>query len=357
VKIAFIVPYPKAMAPSQRFRFEQQLSCLEEEKIDYVFYPFLTENAFQLLYKPNRYFTKLYFTLLGFLKRFLLMFQLKQFHFIFIHREASPIGPPIFEFIISKILKKKIIYDFDDAIWLVNTSNVNKIIAGIKWHHKVDSICKWAYKVSCGNEYLETYAKAFNKNVSIIPTTVDTELVHNKIKEQNTKNIVLGWTGTHSTIKYLFDLEKLLAKMQEKYQFKFMVISNKEPLFKTLKYEFVAWNKDSEIQDLLRMNVGIMPLKSDKWSKGKCGFKAIQYMALGIPAIVSKVGVNDKIVSNNINGFVCNSDKEWENAFEKLLTNDTLRSEFGYKSRKEIEENYSKKSQKLNYLNLFDLTF
>lgn len=354
MKVAFVVPYPKGIAPSQRFRFEQQLDFLENEKISYTFYPFLSENAFEVLYKPKRYFTKFYFTLLGFLKRFFLMFQLRNYNFVFIHREASPIGPPVFEFIISKILKKKIIYDFDDAIWMVNTSTVNKIVAGVKYHHKVASICNWAYKVSCGNEFLASYASSFNKKVAVIPTTVDTENVHNKKKIQKTKKIVLGWTGTHSTFKYLFDFETFLVKMQERYQFKFIVISNKEPQFKTLKYDYLAWNKESEIEDLLRINVGIMPLRLDKWAKGKCGFKAIQYMALGIPAVVSKVGVNEKIVSDSVNGFVCSSEKDWENAFEKLLTNENLREEFGQKAQEKIERNYSTSSQQNNYLRLFD---
>lgn len=356
MKIAFVVPYPKAMAPSQRFRFEQQLDFLETENISYTFFPFLSEEAFEVLYKPKKHLTKIHFILMGFLKRIFLMFRLKKYDYVFIHREASPIGPPIFEFIIAKVLKKKIIYDFDDAIWLSNTSSANKIVAGIKWHQKVNSICKWAYKVSCGNEYLANYAKQFNSNVEIIPTTVDTEKVHNKTKNQDTKELVLGWTGTHSTIKYLYGLEVLLAERQEKYEFQFIVISNKEPEFKTLKYKYIAWQKDTEIEDLLEMNIGIMPLKTDKWSQGKCGFKAIQYMSLGIPAIVSNVGVNNKIVDDKVNGFVCSSEKEWKDAFEQLFSNTKLRKGFGKKAQVKIEENYSTKSQQKNYLRLFDFS-
>lgn len=356
MNIAFIVPYPKAKAPSQRFRFEQQLAFLEKNELDYSFFPFLSAEAFDMLYMPGKYMIKIYFTLLGFLKRFFLMFQLSKYEFVFIHREASPIGPPIFEFIIAKILNKKIIYDFDDAIWLVNTSNANKIVAQIKWPQKVESICKWAYKVSCGNDYLASHARKFNHNVEIIPTTVDTEFVHNKTKNQETEKIVLGWTGTHSTVKYLLELEPILIKMQNKYHFDFVVISNKEPQFKSLKYNFISWNKKTEIEDLLSMNIGVMPLVDDKWAKGKCGFKAIQYMSLGIPAIVSNVGVNEKIVSHKENGFVCNNEEDWEYAIEELITNKTLRTQFGKKAQLAIEKNYSKIAQQTNYLRLFSFT-
>jgi len=351
MKIAFIVPYPLGKAPSQRFRFEQQLNNFKEKNIDYSFYSFLSDNGFDNLYKKGNYISKAFTIIFSFFKRILLMFSLGKYDYAFIHREASPIGPPIFEWIIAKVLKKKIIYDFDDAIWLSNTSNANKIVANIKWHHKVKSICKWSYKISCGNEYLGNFAKQFNSSVYIIPTTVDTDKKHNKSKDHNTKKIVIGWTGTHSTIKYLYKIEDLLAKLQKEKQFEFVVISNKKPTFKKLRFTYVEWNEISEIEDLLKFNIGIMPLENNKWAKGKCGFKAIQYMSLGIPAVVSDVGVNSKIVDNDFNGFLCNNDNDWKTAINELWALEK-RIEFGKKAQIKIQELYSTESQKENYFSL-----
>jgi len=356
VKVAFVVPYPEGKAPSQRFRFEQQFENFQEKNIDYTVFSFLTEKDFEQLYKPKRYFSKVFSILKGFFKRFLMLFSLKKFEFVFIHREVSPIGPPIFEWIIAKVLKKKIIYDFDDAIWLPNTSEANKIVAKIKWHSKVKNICTWSYKISCGNDYLAAFASSFNKNVFVVPTTVDTEKIHNQTKDQKTKEIIVGWTGTHSTIAYLYEFEDILHNIQEKIPFVFQVISNKDPKFKTLKYKYIAWQKETEIEDLLKFNIGIMPLKNDKWAEGKCGFKAIQYMSLGIPALVSSVGVNTKIVANNLNGFVCNKMEEWENALEILLQNEEVRTSFGKNAQEKIENEYSKQAVLEKYLFLFDFT-
>ena len=283
------------------------------------------------------------------------MFSIYKYDYVFIHREASPIGPPIFEWIIAKIFKKKIIYDFDDAIWLPNTSTANKIVAKMKWNSKVKYISKWSYKISCGNEYLANFAKKYNKNVSILPTTVDMENIHNKTKNQNTDKIIIGWTGTHSTISYLYEIEESLVDEQLKLNFDFHVISNKDPLFRKLKYKYIEWKEETEIDDLLEFNIGIMPLKDNKWAKGKCGFKAIQYMALGIPAIVSTVGVNNKIVSNET-GYLCNSKTAWSTAVKSLCKNKEERTEKGKKSKLKIKEYYSKKSVEKKYLSLFDLS-
>lgn len=354
MKIAFVVPYPIGKAPSQRFRFEQQFENLKAKNIAYDTFPFLTEKDFEQLYQPKKYSSKTVSILLGFLKRFALMFQLKSYHFVFIHREASPIGPPIFEWTIAKLLKKKIIYDFDDAIWLQNTSSANKIVAKIKWHHKVKNICTWAEKVSCGNEFLANYAKQFNENVQIVPTTVDTEKVHNKTKNQASKSLVIGWTGTHSTISYLYEFEDLLVQLQQNFPFTFQVISNKDPEFKNLDYKYIPWQKSTEIEDLLAFNIGIMPLKNDPWAAGKCGFKAIQYMALGVPAVVSKVGVNTTIVDHNVNGFVCETKKEWFEKIMLLMKDEALRTSYGKKAQEKIEAEYSKKAVLSKYLSLFN---
>src|SRR5690606_37637078 len=138
----------------------------------------------------------------GFFRRKILLFKACKYDYIFIHREVAPLGPPIFEWFLAKMLQKRIIYDFDDAIWLTNTSENNKLAAGLKWHQKVDAISKWAYKVSCGNTFLCDYARQFNNNVVLNPTTIDTENMHNPalLQKQVNSVLVIGWTGTHSTL-------------------------------------------------------------------------------------------------------------------------------------------------------------
>ena len=353
MKILFIVPYPTDKAPSQRFRFEQYYELLNEKGIEYDIKPFRSNEIWDILYLPGRFLKKAFGILGGLFKRFLLLFKLKQYDYIFIHREATPIGPSFFEFFASRWLKKKIIYDFDDAIWIPNYSEANSFFSFLKGYGNVHKICSYAYKISCGNEYLCDYAKQFNTNVVYNPTTIDTNNYHNRVKDQNGEDFVIGWTGSHSTIRYIGEIVPVIAKLEKKYTFTFRVISDFKPEFELESLEYVKWKKESEINDLLGFNIGIMPLVNDKWANGKCGFKALQYMSLGIPALVSPVGVNSRIVDHGLNGFICDTPEEWETAIETLLKNRESLGEMSKQTRKKIIDHYSVKSNSDNFIGLF----
>ncbi|MEL7145346.1 MAG: glycosyltransferase family 4 protein [Bacteroidota bacterium] len=352
-RILFIVPYVFDLAPGQRFRYEQYLTILKEQGIKYKIVSFLSERTNSILYDEGKKVSKAFGVLGGFVRRFLLMFRLSSYDFIFVFREATPIGPPIFEWMIAKVWRKKIIYDFDDAIWLANTSEQNKIVASVKWHHKVESICRWSYKISAGNQYLADYASQFNDNVVVNPTTIDTEKHHKPTPRSQNSTFTIGWTGTHSTMPYLLPILPILDRLYQRHQFKLLVISNQHPDFERDYLEFRKWQKPSEIEDLQRMDIGIMPLTDDQWAKGKCGFKALQYMALRIPALISPVGVNTEIVDDGINGFLCSTEEDWTKAMSKFFEDPALINRMADACRKKVVEHYSVISNTENFLGLF----
>lgn len=349
------MPYPSGQAPSQRFRFEQYLSALTTAGHTYELESFLSPATWAILYEPGQALAKARGILGGFGRRLMLLARVPAFDFVFIHREAAPLGPPVLEWLIAKVLRKRIIYDFDDAIWLANTSEANRIAAGLKWHHKVASICRWAYKNSCGNAYLAAYARQFNTQSIVNPTTIDTEHLHNRVRDQAIPSrLVIGWTGTHSTLKYLDQVVPVLAQLEaEGLDFEFRVISNQPPALPLRSLVFVPWSKETEIADLLTFHVGLMPLEDDQWAKGKCAFKALQYMALGVPALVSPVGMNTEVVQNNYNGYVCTTSADWESRLRQLLDNPELRQRLGVAARATVVERYSVRANTLNFLGLF----
>lgn len=352
-KIAIIAPYPFGQAPSQRFRFEQYIDFLKASELEIDFFPFLDDRGWKTLYKEGSVFQKAMAMLRSFARRFLLLFKLGKYDFVFIHREASMIGPPVFEWIISKILRKKYIYDFDDAIWLPNYSETNARFHKLKAYGKVKKIIKWAGTVSVGNDFLKEYARKFNQNVVIIPTTIDTENMHNLLTDQTKEPLIIGWTGTHTTMHYLNYIVPVIKKLEKTYNFKFRVISNQEPELNIDSLEYIPWNKATEIEDLASIQIGVMPLTNSIWAKGKCGFKGLQYMALEIPAIMSPVGVNTTIVQNKINGYLCSTAHEWEEALIELIENPNLRKEIGQKGKETIINQYSVIANRNNYLRLF----
>jgi glycosyltransferase involved in cell wall biosynthesis len=357
LRILFLTPYPPGQAPSQRFRFEQYLTILTANGHQYRLAPFLSEGTWRILYHPGQAVQKALGILGGFRRRLGHVLAAPAYDYVFVHREVAPLGPPIFEWLLTKVLRKRLIYDFDDAIWLANTSKANKIVAGLKWHHKVDSICRWAYENSCGNDYLAAYARQFNPNVVVNPTTIDTVHLHNQVRDQMAPGpLVIGWTGTHSTLKYLLPIVPVLARLEaEGLEFEFRVISNQPPEFSQplRSLRFVPWQKATEISDLLTFHIGLMPLEDDKWAQGKCAFKALQYMALGIPTLVSPVGMNTEVVQDGKNGYICQEAADWYQRLHELLIDSPQRQRLGSAARKTIEQRYSVLANTDNFLRLF----
>ena len=352
--VYFMVPAPVGISPGQRFRFEHFLPLLKEKGIKYRISSFYSTTGWKTIFTPGNKFRKAAVVIKGLCKRILDLFRMGSCSFVFIYREAAPAGPPFFEWIIAKLLRKKIIYDFDDAIWVPVVSEYNRAVAFFKNFGKVAKICRWSYKVSVGNEYLATFARRYNDQVYIVPTVVNTEEVHNKLQDHEAKQPAVGWTGTCSTLPYLDMVLPMLKELQETVDFTFIVIADIDPRLPLKNYRFIKWNRETEAADLLNFHIGLMPLYDDEISRGKCGFKAIQYMSLGIPAIVSPVGVNSKIVDNGINGFVSNEDNEWKESLLYLLNNKAARQEMGTAARKKIQDSYSVSSAAPLFLDLVD---
>jgi glycosyltransferase involved in cell wall biosynthesis len=145
----------------------------------------------------------------------------------------------------------------------------------------------------------------------------------------------------------------VLRELEKEYAFTFLVISDQPPGFTLPSLRYLPWNKATEREDLLRMNIGIMPLTDDPWAQGKCGFKALQYMALGIPAVASPVGVNCDIIRDGVDGYLCRTDAEWKNALAQLLSKDALRTRLGHAARQRIEDSYSVQANRLTFLRFF----
>jgi glycosyltransferase involved in cell wall biosynthesis len=356
MNILFLIPYPLKESPSQRFRFEQYFQTLKENGHTFHVQSFLESHNWRLFFKNGNFSLKISALIKGFSKRLSIIPRLPAYDYVFIHREASPVGPPFVEFIISKLFGKKIIYDFDDAIWLTDRPRESVLLKLSKWRSKVRKICQWSYKVSCGNEYLRSYARQFNGSAVLNPTTIDTVHLHapERSVRDNKKQIVLGWTGSHSTLKYLKGLESTLEKIEKQFPFvQVMVIADQQPELKLTRLTYKPWRIQTEIADLREFDIGLMPLPDDQWAKGKCGFKALQYMALEIPTIASPVGVNSAIIDHGENGFLAESPAAWENCIKLLITDPALREKIGTKGRQKVAQGYSVESNANNFLSLF----
>jgi glycosyltransferase involved in cell wall biosynthesis len=177
---------------------------------------------------------------------------------------------------------------------------------------------------------------------------------YNKLKEHKPGQTIIGWTGSHSTMHYLDELLPVLKRIISESDAGLMIISNRPPSFRLPNLKFIRWSESGEIDDLLKFDIGIMPLKADSWSEGKCGFKLIQYAALGIPCVSSPVGVNKKIVEEGVTGFLCETQAGWYDAVKQLMNAPDLRNKMGANGNEKMRREFSLQANSGIFLGVFN---
>ncbi len=351
--ILFIADHRLKRSPSQRFRFEQYLTYFESCGYSWELSEIITEKDDAVFYGAGSYFQKAWILLKSLFIRLNDVRRAKNFDIVFIQREALLLGSAFFEKQLYK--QSKVIFDFDDSIWLLDVSAENKKFSFLKNPNKTKTAIKHAHSVIAGNAYLANYAKQFNNNVIIIPTTVDT----NWHKPLNTNRVgdkvVIGWSGSITTIKHFELAIPVLKKLQQKYlQLEIQVIA--QSFYSNPELDIVSkiWNAKTEVEDMNAFDIGIMTIPNDEWAKGKCGLKGLTYMACGIATVMSAVGVNNDIINHGENGFLIHNTEELENYLSKLIEDKTLRERLGKAGRETVVKYYSVEANKERYLKLFE---
>ena len=351
MKILFVEPYPTE-GPSSRYRVEQYLPYFKKEGIECILRPFISPEFYRILYKKRFYFRKILLFMQGTIKRSFDIFTAVKCDIIFIHLEAFPFGPPIFEWILSK-MRKKIIYDLDDAIYMGITSSANRFLRRLKCPSKINTILKMSSFVITCNNYLADYAKKYNKNVIAIHTSVDTEKFKPDSKEKG-RDITIGWIGSHSTARYLEGVKEVFLKLGSKYKFNLKIIGagNHNIKIDGVNVMNIEWNLKDDIKQFQSLDIGVYPLPEDEWIRGKAGFKTIQYMSVGVPCVVSDVGANRSIVKDGINGYLAKTESEWVEKLSILVNSQELRQRIGSAGRITAEGKFSVKANAPRYLEI-----
>ena len=352
-KVLFIANHRLGRSPGQRFRFEHYLNFLNQNGFECELSNIISQEDDEILYSKGNYLKKASIELNARNIRAKDVERANEYDLIFIFREALLTGSIKYEKLFAKS-KAKVIFDFDDAIWLPNVSTANKHLSKLKRTDKVNQVLPLVDMVFAGNAYLAKHASAYCKNVKIVPTTIDTEY-HKRSSEKRHKQICIGWTGTDTTRRYLDDIKEALKKIQERYRTKIWIKIICDHPWEVADLEVVneKWNKEKEIQQLEEIDIGIMPLTDDEWSRGKCGFKALQYMAMESATIVSPVGVNREIIQDGVNGYYAETSEEWVVKLSHLIESEEIRNKMGLAARKTVIDKYSVVAQRENYLRYF----
>ena len=341
MRVLGLVPSRYGTSPGQRFRMEQWAPWLQREGIEIQFEPFESEELHAILYKRGYAARKLQLVVQAWMRRVRLLRTLPDYHAVYVFREAALLGPPVFERRIHRA-SIPLVFDFDDAIFQPYISPANRYLSLLKFPQKTRRVCAWASHVMAGNEYLASYARAVNERVTVVPSTIDTDLYNPAIRRgfSNTPPVI-GWSGSHSTVQHLDTLKPALTRLARTERFRLRVIGTGVYRLPDVAVDSIEWRAATEVEDLAPIDIGVMPLPDDPWTRGKCGMKALQYMALGIPTICSPVGVNTTIIQEGENGLLASTEDEWVAKLTYLLRSHAERQRLGGAGRATVEAGYA----------------
>lgn len=354
MKVLILCAHRPARSPSQRYRFEQYLPYLQQQGFSFTYSYLLNEKDDRLFYSAGRFGAKVWILFKSLLIRLRDMARFRRYDVIFIQREALFLGT---SFVERRAFHSgtRVIFDFDDSIWLADTSPGNKKWEWIKRPEKFFSNVKHAHLVMAGNAYLAAKALAINKNTIVVPTTIDTDVHIPKRELRGTSVVCLGWSGSTSTIKHFETLIPVLQRLKATYgsRIRVCVVGDVNYRCDAIGVESYAWQATTEVELLNSFDIGLMPLPDDAWSRGKCGLKGLSYMACGVATVMSPVGVNTAIIRHGENGYLAGSADEWFNLLSTLIEDAALRDQLGRAGRDTVVQQYSVLSQRQQYLDAF----
>jgi len=340
ISVCALVPYPVDTTPSQRYRIEQWTPYLKKQGIDVELISFVDQGLMELLHKPGHRAAKAFGNAARFGRRIVDAIKTRRYDAVLIHRAACIAGPALLERLVV-LLGRPLIYDFDDAIFNLHTTEANRGFAWLKFPGKTATICRVSKHVVVGNAWLARYARQFNPRVTVIPTSIDTDHYRPERKTGPNGRVVVGWTGSSTSQTHLEMFAPLLRELTTRHDVELRVISDREPVLPGVNYVWRPWSANAEVDDLSHFDIGIMPMPDDEWSRGKCAAKALQYMGMGIPTICSAVGANCDVIRHGENGLLATTTSEWMTSLESLVGDAALRERLGMRGRRTVEERYS----------------
>lgn len=326
-------------SPGQRYRIEQWEPYLLGEGIEITYSPFASAELGRILKRPGQLGLKAWQVGRALVRRLREARGASAFDLVYVFREGALLGPALAERILARS-GVPFVFDFDDAVWVRYVSQANSYLSYLRFPGKTATLCRLARQVMAGNPYLRDYAARYNSQVTVVPSTVDTER-YRPVPQRNPRRPVIGWTGSYSTARYLALVRPALERLRRRWDFRIVLVGGEGFELAGVEVEHRPWRSATEVQDLSDIDIGIMPLSDTEWERGKCGLKALQYMALGIPTVASPVGVNSQIVVHAVNGLLAGADAEWEAALDRLLADSGLRRTLGAAGRATVETSYS----------------
>jgi glycosyltransferase involved in cell wall biosynthesis len=351
MKVLALASYP-VEAAATRFRLQQFVAPLAARGINLEIHPFLTSQQFRELYRRDAAVRVAAGLVKSGVQRLFQVATALGADVVLVQREAMLLGPPVVEWILTHGLRRPMVLDLDDATYVSYESpTYGALSKRLKWFSKTDELIKWATIVICGNRSIAEYAGSKGARTRIIPTVVDMEIFKPIARQDWQPPLVLGWIGTHSTFPYLESIFPVLSSLAERFDFRLRVVGSGRDRITIpgVTVDNLAWAMDREVRDFQSINIGLYPidarLYSGKWAQGKSGFKAVQYMAVGVPFVATPVGGSAEIGEPGVTHFFASTNDEWYRKLERLMSDPDRRVRMGAAGRAHAVAHYGLEDQ------------
>ena len=343
MRVFGLASYP-VEAAATRFRMIQFIKPLAEQGIELSVHPFVSSRLYGSLYKRSQWPRTSVGLAFSALRRLQESWRASKADVLFVQREAMMFGPPIVEWLSINLRRCPMVLDLDDATYVSYKSpTYGRLGSMLKWFSKTNDLIRWSRLVTCGNQEIAAYVTNKGRPAVVIPTVVDTSQFQPLAKESSNGVPVIGWIGTHSTFPYVRTIFPVLERLARDYPFRLRLVGTGEDnvAIPGVEIENLSWKLEREIADFQSLDIGIYPIVEDDWSVGKSCFKAVQYMAVGVPFVASPVGACQNIAESERTHFLARSEDEWYTYLSRLIKDDRLRREMGESGRSYAEKNYS----------------
>jgi glycosyltransferase involved in cell wall biosynthesis len=267
----------------------------------------------------------------GFFERRKLFKRTAGFDGVFLHRKILNLRDAFW----LRRYSRKIIYDFDDAVmYSAKKPGSSRLSRRRRFRRSVEL----ADLIIAGNPYLAEHAQKFNPRVEVLPTGLDTKAYTVETKPENDGNIRLVWIGSKSTLPYLAQIKPAIEEIGARFDNVILrIICDNFFDLQNMRVEKIQWRKQSEAFDLMVSDIGLAPLPDDRFTRGKCGYKILQYQAAGLAVVASPVGVNAEYVCDGVSGFHAISTSQWIDKISELIENAELRKAMGQEGNVHVQ--------------------